>query len=1681
MAGKEIYPKSVFENQTNGTVFYREGKLNDPMMPNQAGVFESWRYSFDSGRQVFKANGTDKVYEKRLIKDRLGNPHWSEWMEISPGEAHGIQAIAINDRPLLLPNEDGAIKLQITPQMIDTYTKREIYDLVTQKINDTYSEAYEYVNWADGCYTAKEVLDKTYPDGGEEGKFYLVEPKPEEGVVHNATYWVYQLTNATTAHEGYQFVEVATPPNLKSFVSYSAFVEHTNDDLIHITDLERQEWNKNIAANKKDIEEHSMKISELTDKIYQHINDAGELTSPHLSSEERMRLNSVFQNVKQMPNNTNRYVVENGQYSLAYEQDGLAAATETKTIKEIGSSSFKHGDYLILHDDNFRTQLNLITSDNNLIERVYVELNGISVFGDYSWRIEADNGFTSNWMNSATTWKTFDIPINQIPETVYVKTSDPNATVSIGDVKFLCAYRKRLAANIGDSTKRLRLNLVGPSDSLPTYNGRPLNELTSDSSNTARWGHIVGDIAAQTDISKKIADAISKKINYADIDSHLRWDVYRDGVIKSIIQQTDALEETVVEIKGTNGPRKDGSVLISDIQKRVRALKDAGWVVYSSKLVIDNVSVFQDADHEPIPVYFTTDNEAIPQSQQVIGPFVWDWPGSLFNDFNSIFVNGGAEYITNARLVVKAVKYGDIEIGLLNETKNEYYNITLKADEFANEVNDFIVRAKASIKLEADESFDIAAKKDVNVVAGENIDVKAGKKIDIGDKADYGAEKDSVILIYGQEADDRYASRVNLESEVKTRQEEDEKYAKVAADATAALKGEFEQITDNLKDEFDDLSEKVDESIESNEAAIKAIDEKVDGAISDLDAEIDERKKADDSLIAILDTQKEAITTLQETMATKSDIERATANEAESFDLVINDAAELLAAIKDGTFEAAGRILFKKGTYALSAAELSDKHINFSEISYIKGEIPCSVDLSEGLLPVADSYDHTTFDGINIDVGSGLDALSIVDGDERVKKYTAKGDTMIELLPAYDRFEVELEGPASLTFTGVTTRRYEIDIDQPLDAVHPVTVTNVSSNNSVEFTQGLEHQQAGMRTVIIARGDDEFTEDALVVEQVAYGVANGYLVGRYVDVKMVGVKQRLYASDFEDVAVVAEDTVAEIGGTLVLKPIIKDGWAHNDRGSDYIVRGSDGTLLGEGQCDKETTFKVPDTFKADHIEVEFHVKPQLALIAMESIYDPYVANTKTGFVKYQTHYQEAEIWFEMNEGYSLYALHHDQLTVDWQGTLPYKFTPKATADRLDYTLYIRPRFYRAFDDFTLKVVEPGDFDKERSFYVGHTSDFTIEPHFIVPADANYGFLYTAAPITFIGGARKGEDFASDITGSVFYEDDKETLQRAEIFVPEDYANSYVDLSFAIAGPKDTHVVKTLFATVEGASGEVEGDRVMNRYANDDEATFEFSHISKNAEDYPGVWTTSDARIAIVVDATDNGPEQKCKVQVKKNGHVTLFFKTNNFRNTTRVEIEGRIHAYQTQCGNITTTIDTANIVPPVYHLGIDGKAVPASTIYDTTGAYIAQDGAEYIDDSSETSISIFNKPLPEGESFVKESFTYKSNSEFTQKQEALPGVATITGKKYRFNIDWAQSLGIESLTLYTSNGVSANGNAFILGDSTIGIIIKLIDGKEFKKSDVFAEKLENFEITDARPGYFSAKAVMPRAPVSISL
>ncbi len=124
-----INPLGQFVEQKNGTVYYREGLLEDAPEFGP-GIYQSWRYNFDAGRQVFKAQANGKIYEKRLIKDQYGTPKWTGWLEIPDAESRGVNAIAINDKPLQLPNSDGAIKLAITPESINAYTREETYDLI---------------------------------------------------------------------------------------------------------------------------------------------------------------------------------------------------------------------------------------------------------------------------------------------------------------------------------------------------------------------------------------------------------------------------------------------------------------------------------------------------------------------------------------------------------------------------------------------------------------------------------------------------------------------------------------------------------------------------------------------------------------------------------------------------------------------------------------------------------------------------------------------------------------------------------------------------------------------------------------------------------------------------------------------------------------------------------------------------------------------------------------------------------------------------------------------------------------------------------------------------------------------------------------------------------------------------------------------------------------------------------------------------------------------------------------------------------------------------------------------------------------------------------------------------------------------------------------------------------------
>ena len=99
--------------------------------------------------------------------------------------------------------------------------------------------------------------------------------------------------------------------------------------------------------------------------------------------------------------------------------------------------------------------------------------------------------------------------------------------------------------------------MVGPENTVPTYNGKPLNELYGG----AQWKDIVGDINLNEALDKKLADALNKAVKVANENDQLRYDVFRDGLIRSICQQTGDLEEKTFEMKASSGKYLEGQAL----------------------------------------------------------------------------------------------------------------------------------------------------------------------------------------------------------------------------------------------------------------------------------------------------------------------------------------------------------------------------------------------------------------------------------------------------------------------------------------------------------------------------------------------------------------------------------------------------------------------------------------------------------------------------------------------------------------------------------------------------------------------------------------------------------------------------------------------------------------------------------------------------------------------------------------------------------------------------------------------------------------------------------------------------------------------------------------------------------------------------------------------------------------
>jgi hypothetical protein len=709
----QIFPQNTFEKQTNGTIFYKEGNLQD--FPHAGpGVFSSWRYNFDAGKQIFRAETTGKIFERRIVKDLHGNPKWTGWMEVPDAEAHGVQAIAINDRPLQLPNSDGAIKLQITPAIINSYTKEEINSIVDQKIISQASSAYVYVKWVIDPQTGawatdpKRVLAITYPDGGLTETYYLVEPHPStSGINEEATYWIFDeviAQNPGGASNFFDWISIEVP-NLRAFISYPVFTEHTTDYHFHLSgDFERQAWNSGLVfldqlsgiVEIKDAAIHE-RTDVLSGELQAHIIDSGQEDSIHLTPEEREKWNLAYGSIKPIPNDGDRYVTLNGEYEYAYEQTEQGKL-ENKLVFEAQNLILKSGQSVV---QSLLGEFNAITAGNNLITGIQLEI-GLYNAKDVAIWFETV-GSSDNLEKRSPDYTETSNPghwlIGNKPfDRLVLLSADPNKTFSLTHVRLYCLYKPLTRVNIGDRDQKLPINLIGPPinpvthEGEPMYNGEPLSQIIPDSSRTAEWGRISGYIDRQTDLNLYLSNFLNQKISHGPVDdiddngnpipeAHLRFDVYRDSVIPSLIQQPgNKFSQEEISYNNITKPTKDKPI-ITGIRNELLALKAQSKIPYSATLSIEFVSCYQDTDENDLPVYFETNNTEIVSSPTVSSqPFDWNWPGGTFQDFDEIYIRNydykdtkynGAEYLTNVKLIIRCIQYGDAVL----ESKN--YQMTI--------------------------------------------------------------------------------------------------------------------------------------------------------------------------------------------------------------------------------------------------------------------------------------------------------------------------------------------------------------------------------------------------------------------------------------------------------------------------------------------------------------------------------------------------------------------------------------------------------------------------------------------------------------------------------------------------------------------------------------------------------------------------------------------------------------------------------------------------------------------------------------------------------------------------------------------------------------------------------------------------------------------------------------------
>jgi hypothetical protein len=340
-------------------------------------------------------------------------------------------------------------------------------------------------------------------------------------------------------------------------------------------------------------------------------------------------------------------------------------------------------------------------------------------------KFQTDSGLESPLYTSAAHVTPWDINFSSssLFDSILVLAEDESKKIQFNNIKLTISYRKPESVEIGDGEKNLPLNLVGPEGVLPTYNNLPLNKVLAPS---VEWGNITGTVGLQKDLVLKIADLVAGKVNSADLSSVLRWDVYQNTVLPSLLQQEGTVvgEEIIPVGDSSHIIYEANNPIVSGIQTTITTLQDSGKFPFNYKLSIDFISSGDNA------VYFETDNPAIPPSPAVkSGPFTFNWPGQTTATFDKIYLRStsgeNVEYMDDIKLTISHVTFGDS------------------------------IKVEPGKKWEQDATeYDLSADK----ATVESPDISLGKNA-----KEYGEDGD-VIKVFGEDIDSRYAGKKNFES-----------------------------------------------------------------------------------------------------------------------------------------------------------------------------------------------------------------------------------------------------------------------------------------------------------------------------------------------------------------------------------------------------------------------------------------------------------------------------------------------------------------------------------------------------------------------------------------------------------------------------------------------------------------------------------------------------------------------------------------------------------------------------------------------------------------------------------------------------------------------------------------------------------------------------------------------------